>query len=772
MKDMNIKELLSKMTVEEKAALLAGKDFWRTKDYKEYGIPSLELADGPCGLRKQFDEYDHLGIHKSAPATAQLSGPALAATWDKELISRIGESLGVECRAYDVDVLLGPAVNIQRSPLCGRHFEYFSEDPFLTGKTALSYINGVQSQGVGACIKHFAANNQETEREYIDTVIDERALREIYLAAFEEPVKEAKPWAVMTALNQINEEYCSENSYLLTNILRREWRYEGLTVSDWWGVNDRARAVMAGLDLEMPASQGIGEKKIIEAVRKKELDEEAVDLCCERIIRYAVKAREEKKEKPKLDLMEHHKLVRYAASQSIVLLKNEAGALPLQRGLKIAAIGEYMVKPRFKLEGSALVNQATEDIPLEELRKLSLGEVTYAIGFSSEEETSSEKEEREELLVEAQIAAKEADAAIVFVGLPFGSESEGHDRKHLHLPENQVELIERIASVQSRTIVVIANGGPVDMPWLDRVQGVFECFLGGQGMGGALAGLIYGLDNPSGKLPVTFPRELCHTPAYFNFPGDKLKVEYKEGIFVGYRYYDKKQVEPLFPFGFGLSYTNFEYSDIKLDKREMSDEKLLKVSVRIKNTGAVPGKEVVQLYVGQFDSSVLKPVKELKGFEKISLLSGEEKEVEFLLDRRAFAFYHTELEDWYVDSGEYKILIGSSSRDIRLEDRITIIPKVELPKKITGWSKTGRFLETRAGRECFEKIKKSLKSYTDKSLTDIADQEDFEERLKDLPIRMITLYTQTIINNDIMEEYLRTCNEEYLSEYRKKRAEE
>jgi beta-glucosidase len=763
---VNIKNTISNMTLEEKLALLSGKDFWRTKDYEKYGLPSIEMADGPCGLRKQLEECDHLGIHQSAPATAQLSGPTLASSWSKELIYQVGEALGTECRTYGVDLLLGPAVNIQRSPLCGRHFEYFSEDPYLTGKVAAAYINGVQSKGVGACIKHFAANNQETEREYIDAVIDERTLREIYLAAFEEPVKEAKPWAVMTALNKINRDYCSENKHILKEILREEWKYEGIVVSDWWGVNDRVRALEAGLDVEMPSSQGIGQKKLENAVEKHTLDEKYIDEACERIIKHALKAGNNHQKKVELNLDNHHKLARYAASQSIVLLKNEDQILPIDKNKKVALIGEFMVKPRFKLEGSALVNQTKEDIPLEEIKKISCGEITYAQGYSSETSV-----DQEELIREAQRTAKDSEVAVIFAGLPYGFESEGHDRKHIQLPQNHLDLIQAITEVQSNIIVVLANGGPVDMPWLPKVKGVFECFLAGQGMGGALAALLYGLENPSGKLPVTFPKQLCHTPGYFNYPGDKIKVEYKEGIFVGYRYYDKRDIEPLFPFGFGLSYTTFEYEDIRLDKKEMADDETLTVSVKVRNTGKTEGKEVVQLYVGQFDSSVMKPVKELKGFEKIHLLPGEEKTVTFELNRRAFAYYHVDLNDWYVDRGEYKIMLGSSSGDIRLEDTVIISPRVILPKKITGWSKAERFLETAAGRRCFDEIKKSMENYVDESLTDIFHDENYMQRLEKLDIRMITLYTQTVINNDIMEEYLRQCNREYIEEYKKKRAE-
>lgn len=760
---MNRREIINRMTLEEKAALLSGKDFWRTKDFEKYGIESIEVSDGPCGLRKQMGACDHLGFNNSVPATAQLSGPNLAATWDKELIGQIGEALGTEAKSYGVDILLGPAINIQRSPLCGRHFEYYSEDPYLTGKVATAYINGVQSKGVGACIKHFAANNQETEREYIDTIVDERTLREIYLAAFEEPIKNAKPWAVMTALNKINGEYCCENRHLLVDVLRNEWNYDGFVMSDWWGVNDRSKSVEAGLDLEMPYSQGIGQKKILEAVSNNKLDVKYIDDACERIMRCAEKASALRKQSVELDLAKHHELVQYAASQSLVLLKNEDHILPIDVNTKVALIGEFMEKPRYKAEGSALVNPSQEDIPLEEIKKIAKGEILYAQGYSEEEI------DQEKLILEAQKAAKVAEVAILFVGLPLGVESEGHDRKNLHLPSKHLNLINAVTAVQSNVIVVLANGGPLDMPWLSRVKGVFECFLAGQGMGKALAALLYGRENPSGKLPFTFPKDLCQTPSYFNFPGDKVKVEYKEGIFVGYRYYDKKEIEPLFPFGYGLSYTQFSYSDLRLDKNEMTDEESLTVTVKVKNIGKVSGKEVIQLYVGQFDSSHMKPEKELKGFEKIYLEPQEEKTVSFELDRRAFAFYHAELKDWYVDRGSYRIMLGGSSRNIQVEKTICITPVVELPKKITGWSKVERFNETEVGRECFEKIKQHISEYAEEPLISMAKQEDYDQQLGQMDIRMLTIFTQTVINNDVMEEYLRRCNEAFIQEYIQKR---
>ena len=760
---MDLEEILSTLTIRQKAQLLSGKDFWKTQDFPALGVSSLEVSDGPCGLRKQMQSFDHLGFNGSEPATAHVSGTALAAAWDQGLARRVGEALGRESVQYNVDILLGPAVNIERSPLCGRHFEYFSEDPLLTAETAAAYIEGVQGQGVGACIKHYAANNQETEREYIDERIDERALHEIYLAAFEKPVREARPWAVMTALNKVNGDYCSESSYLLTDVLRNRWGYDGFVMSDWWGVNDRAAALRAGLDLEMPYSSGVGEQKILDALNDGRLTEEDLNAACRRILACVAKRQAAVRPDRPMDWEAHHAFAREAAEQSIVLLKNEGAVLPLARGQAVAVIGGFAKKPRYKMEGSALVNPTMVDIPLDEMQKLADTPIRFAQGFSAGDGDAVA------LRQEAAQAAREADVAVLFLGLPTGSESEGHDRKHLRLPQNQLDLLEAVCAAQENVVVVLAGGGPVEMPWLPRVRGLFMCFLAGQGMGGAVASLLYGLKSPSGRLPVTFPQKLCQTPAYLDFPGDKQTVEYREGVFVGYRYYDKREIEPLFPFGFGLGYASFRYSNLRLSAGRITDAEMLTVTVTVHNTGRMPAREVVQLYVGPFDSTVYKPVRELRGFEKLLLQPQEERDVAFTLDCRAFAFYNAEIHDWYVDEGEYTVSVGSSSRDLPLSADVYVAPLRRLPQKVTGWSKLGRLLETQAGREALETMRKTVREqYCEDGLRELllnTDDPSLTEKRDEMRLRFITLGTQTVIDNDQMEAFLQACNRERVEMY-------
>lgn len=751
-----INEIINQMTLEEKISLLSGKDFWHTKDFNQYGIGSIEVADGPCGIRKQKVEFDHLGFHESLPATAYASGPALAATWDKELFYQTGKALGEECRFYGVDLLLGPSMNIQRSPLCGRNFEYFSEDPYLTGITASEYVKGVQSQGVGTCLKHFAANNQETEREYIDTIVEERTLREIYLCGFEMAAKEAKPWAVMTALNKLNGKYCSENNWLLKQVLRDEWGFEGMVLSDWWGVNDRPNALAAGLDLEMPYSCEVGAKKIMAAIKTGDIKEEMVDEACRNILKTEAMIQRTEQPEVSLEVEKHHFLSRKIAREGIVLLKNEDHILPLSSTQKIAVIGAYAKAPQFRLAGSALVNPTKADIPFDEMEEIAKHPIVYAEGYQNGESRKLQAEE-------AKKAAKDAEAVVIFAGLDAGMEAEGHDRKEMTLPLYQETLIREVASVQKNVIVVLTGGSALEMPWIAEVKGVFTCFLAGQGMGKAIAELIFGIANPCGRLPITFPKKCCHNPSYFHFPGDKVKVEYKEGIFVGYRYYEKKQITPLFSFGHGLSYTEFVYSNLQI--KEVSDGIFLQVMV--KNQGAVSGHEVVQLYVGASDGAVMRPEKELKGFEKIFLMPGEEKEVSFHLDARSFAYFHQELKDWYVEPGEYRIILGSSSNDRKQEQKLIITSNGKLPKKITGWSKVGRLRETIAGINALEEMKELIKKeYCEKDLRELFLTPDKQEELDDMRIRFLILNTQTVIHNDRIETYLKKCNQEYLEKYR------
>lgn len=665
----DIKKIISQMTLEEKASLCSGLDFWNTKGIERLGIPSIMVTDGPHGLRKQAEGADHLGIYNSIPSTCFPSAVGLASTWNKNLINEVGVALGEECQAENVGVLLGPGANIKRSPLCGRNFEYFSEDPYLSSQMAVNHVKGVQSQGIGTSLKHFAANNQEHRRMSVDAIVDERTLREIYLASFEDVVKEAQPWTVMCAYNKVNGEYASENNYLLNDILKDEWGFEGFVVSDWGAVNERDASLANGLELEMPSSFGIGEKKIIEAINCGELCVEKLDQAVERLLYIIFKAADNQLENAMYSKDEHHQLAREVASESMVMLKNEDSILPLKKEGAVAVIGGFAKQPRYQGGGSSHINPTKLESILEEIETVS-GEKTNIL-FAQGYDIASD-DVNESMVNEAKKIAERADTAVLFVGLPDRYESEGFDRKHLQMPENHVQLIEAIAEVQSNIVVVLSNGAPIEMPWIGKVKGILEGYLGGQALGGAIADLLFGDANPSGKLAETFPKVLSDTPSYLNFPGEGDKVEYKEGVFVGYRYYDTKNIEPLFPFGFGLSYTNFEYSNLSINKKEIKDIETVSVSVNVKNIGSTAGKEIVQLYIKDVESTMIRPEKELKGFEKVELQPGEEKTVSFTLNKRSFAYYNVELKDWHVETGEFEILVGKSSREIILHDSIYV----------------------------------------------------------------------------------------------------
>ncbi|MBD0382768.1 glycoside hydrolase family 3 C-terminal domain-containing protein [Paenibacillus sedimenti] len=671
-----IQDLISQLTLEEKAGLCSGLDFWHTKGVERLGILSLMVTDGPHGLRKQKQDADHLGLHNSVPATCFPSAAGMASSWNRELIGKVGEALGKECQSENVSVLLGPGANIKRSPLCGRNFEYFSEDPYLSSEMAANHIKGVQSQGVGTSLKHFAANNQEHRRMSVDAVIDERTLREIYLASFEGAVKQSQPWSVMCSYNKVNGEYASENEFLLTKVLRDEWGFEGFVVSDWGAVNERVKALQAGLELEMPSSAGVGDAKIVAAVRSGELSEETLNLAVERMLSFIFKAADNSKPDASFDATAHHSLAREAAHESMVLLKNEGNILPLRKQGKIAVIGEFAKNPRYQGGGSSHVNPTKLDDAFEDMKAIAGGaaQIVYSQGYKLDSDEIDEA-----LVLEARETAANADVAVLFIGLPDRYESEGYDRTHLSIPDNHRALIEAVAEVQSNLVVVLSNGSPVVMPWIGKAKAVLEGYLGGQAFGGAVADLLFGLANPSGKLAETFPVKLSDTPSFLNFPGEGDKAEYKEGLFVGYRYYDTKEMEPLFPFGFGLSYTQFEYSDIRADRSAIKDHETVTVQVTVKNTGERAGKEIVQLYVKDVQSSVIRPQKELKGFQKVELQPGEQKTVTFVLDKRAFAYYNVQIGDWHVESGAFDLLVGKSSRDIILHTTIEVESSVSLP---------------------------------------------------------------------------------------------
>lgn len=666
-----IKEIVAKMTLEEKAAMCSGADFWHTEAVERLGIPASMVSDGPHGLRKQDQEGDHLGVNESIKAVCFPAGCGTAASFNRELLNRMGETLGNECQAEGVSVILGPAVNIKRSPLCGRNFEYYSEDPLVASEMAGALIHGVQSKNVGTSIKHFLANNQETRRMSSDSRIDERTLNEIYLAAFEGAVKKEKPWTVMCSYNKINGIYAAENHKYLTETLRDKWGFDGYVMSDWGAVNNRVEDLKAGLDLEMPSSNGVNDKLIVGAVESGELSEEVLDTAVERILNIVFRYEENRDKSAVFDRDKDHELARKVAEETIVLLKND-GVLPLSEQDEIAFIGKYAMKPRYQGGGSSHINSHKITSALDAVQDM--GNISFAMGFDDKEDKTDEK-----LLAEAVETAKKAKVAVIFAGLPDAFESEGFDRQHMRMPDCQNELIEKVAAVQPNTIVVLHNGSPVEMPWIDKVKGIVEAYLGGQAVGGAVCDILFGRVNPSAKLPETFPLKLEDNPSYLSYIGEGDMVEYREGIFVGYRYYDKKKMDVLFPFGYGLSYTTFAYSNLRVDKESMKDTDTMTVSVDVTNTGKMAGKEVVQLYVADKESTVIRPVKELRDFAKVELAPGETKTVSFTLGKRAFAYYSVKLHDWHVETGEFDIMIGQSSRDIVLTKTVTLESTVKLP---------------------------------------------------------------------------------------------
>ncbi len=636
-------------------------------------MPAMMVSDGPHGLRKQKDEGDHLGVNDSIVAVCYPTGCASASSFNRELLMEMGRAIGEACQAEGVGVILGPAVNIKRSPLCGRNFEYYSEDPYVAGEMAASYIKGVQSKNVGTSIKHFMANSQETRRMSSDSRIDERTMREIYMPAFEKAVKESKPWTVMCSYNRINGTYAAENKKLLTDVLRDEWGFDGFVVSDWGAVNDRVAGVKAGLDLEMPPSCGVNDKLIEKAVKDGKLDEAVLDLTVERILQIVYRFMENRDKEAVFDKEKQHEFSRKVAEESLVLLKND-GILPLKKEQKIAFIGQYAKKPRYQGGGSSHINSYKVTGALELVKDMP--NVLFAEGYNDQEDKVDEK-----MVEEAVKAAKEAEVAVVFAGLPDAFESEGYDRTHMQMPKSQNHLIEEIVKVQPNVVVVLHNGSPVEMPWISKVKGVLEAYLGGEAVGEAEYRILFGEVNPSGRLSETFPLKLEDNPSYLYYIGEEDVVEYREGVFVGYRYYDKKKMDVLFPFGYGLSYTDFAYSNLKLDKKAMKDTEVLTVSVDVTNTGTMAGKEVVQLYVADEESTVIRPVKELQGFEKVELAPGETKTVSMKLDARAFAYYNVQLGDFHVESGSFKIMIGRSCTDIKLEDTVMVESTKVIQKK-------------------------------------------------------------------------------------------
>lgn len=671
------KDLVAQMTLEEKVSLCSGKNFWESKAVERLGVRSFMLTDGPHGLRKQAGAADHLGLNTSVPATCFPPAAATACSFDRALLREIGQAMGEECRAERVGIILGPAANIKRSPLCGRNFEYFSEDPLVTGESAAGLIEGIQSQGVGACMKHYLANNQERARVSSDSIVDERALREIYLAGFEKAVKEAQPWTLMCSYNKINGTYASDHKRFLTDIPRGEWGFEGAVMTDWGAMNDRVEAIRAGLDLEMPGPCDGNDQKIVQAIRAGELDETLVDTCAVRITELALRASQNTK--TSYDQDAHHELARRAARESAVLLRR-GSALPLAAGAKLAVIGDFARHPRYQGAGSSKINptQLTSLCGALDGREI---KYTYARGFEAEGGVD------ETLIAQAVQTAQEADVAVVMLGLPDSFESEGFDRSHMNLPENQNRLMAELVKTGTPIAAVLSTGGAVRLPWREQVDSILLMYLGGQNSGNAVADLLLGEANPCGKLAETWPLALEDTPCH-GFFGNGGNVEYRESIYVGYRYYDKARKEVAYPFGHGLSYTTFTYSDLKLSTVELGETDELTVRITVQNTGALAGKEVVQLYVAPPADGMYRPVRELRTYTKVKLAPGESKTVELTLNRRDFAYYDVQAGNWRVDEGTYAIEAGSSSRDIRLAQTVKVrgeIPDTALNGKVSAY---------------------------------------------------------------------------------------
>ena len=672
-------EIIRKMSLEEKASMTSGKDFWQTQDIEKHGIPSMFLADGPHGIRKQAAAADHLGLNESIKATCFPTAASMANTWDTDLAEIMGTALGTEAVCQQVNVLLGPGINIKRNPRCGRNFEYYSEDPYLTGKMAASYIKGIQSQGVAACAKHFAANNQEDRRMVMDTIVDERALREIYLTAFEMAVKNGGVKAVMSSYNRLNGQYANENEHLLVDILRKEWGFEGMVVTDWGGNNDRVEALKCGNELEMPTTGGETDKDIIQAIKEGRLDEKVLDENLDRLLSTIFETSKALNNSTcKFDIDKHHRIAQNGAKSSIVLLKNEDNVLPIKPKTKVAVIGDFARLSRYQGAGSSIVNPTKVDNAIDNLKDYDFETVGFETGFKRYGKKSKG------LIKKALDLAKKAEVILLYIGLDENTETEGLDRPCIKLPQNQLDLISALKTTGKKIAAVLSCGSVVDTAWVDDVNALVYAGLGGQAVPKAVLDVVTGRVNPSGKLSETYPIDYQDCPSASNFPGGDTSVEYRESVFVGYRYYDTAGIPVRFPFGYGLSYTTYEYSDLKVDKNG--------VSFKVKNTGKAEGVEIAQLYIGAVDSKVFRPKKELKGFKRVHLMPGESKEVKIPFDEYSFRYFNVKTNKWEIEPCEYNIMIGASVADIRLnaslnmEGSIAQVPynPSELPSYYTG----------------------------------------------------------------------------------------
>ena len=742
---MDIEKIISEMTLEEKARMVSGFDFWWTEEFPELGVPAVQVSDGPHGLRKMYRIAE--GVPDGTITSVCFPAAcATAASFDENMMEEMGHVLGKECQAEKVAVLLGPAVNIKRSPLCGRNFEYISEDPLLAGKLSAAYIRGVQAEGIGTSIKHFAANNQEFERMYGSSEADERTLREIYFPAFETAVKESQPWTVMCSYNRINGVYSSENPWLLNTVLRDEWGFKGAVMSDWGAVSDRVAGVAAGLDLEMPGSGGANDAFIVQAVKDGTLSADALDTAVRNILGF-VKAYTENAREEVFDRDADHKKAVELAGECIILLKNDDKVLPLSEDEKLAVIGGFAKTPRYQGGGSSHIKSAKVVSFLEAAG--GKDNIVYSEGFAADKDEIDEK-----LQSDALAAAAGADKILVFAGLPDLFESEAYDREHMKLPACQNLLINKLVATGKPVIVVLHNGSPVELPWADSVKGIVELYLGGEGIGEAAADVLFGRVNPSGKLPESFPIKLQDNPSYLNFPGTDHKVKYAEGVFVGYRYYDTKQMAVRFPFGHGLSYTEFRYANLRVSRDHFTAAEGVTVSVDVTNIGGRAGKEVVQLYVADHTGSAIRPSHELRGFAKLALEPGETKTATFTLGLRDFAYFDERLHDWYAANGTYTIEVGASSRDIRYSADVNIIGTKEKPPIITKDVQLGELFTSPYTRDYIkEKLKPQIAQFTERSSTSESETpEMWKAVVRFLPLRGLRSFLQ-MTNEEIDEIY-------------------
>lgn len=657
---MDIKKIVQNMTLEEKCYLLSGKDFWQTRSVERLNIPSISLSDGPHGVRRQEGAADQLGLNASIPATCYPTAATMANSWDEALAREMAQSLGEEAVSQEVNVLLGPGLNIKRSPLCGRNFEYFSEDPYLAGKMAAAYVLGIQKAGASACPKHFAANSQELRRMASDSVVDERTLREIYLTGFEIAVREANPKSIMSSYNRINGEYANENKHLLRDILVDEWGFDGFVVSDWGGSNDHVKGVENGSHLEMPTTGGDSDEELIRAVKSGKISEAAVDERVEELVNVIMQLAPvtQTAKGKKFDVEAHHEMAQKAAEGSIVLLKNDEKLLPLKKGAKVAVIGDFAQKPRYQGAGSSVVNPTKLVSTLDVIKDYDLDMIGFAAGYVRTGEAN------DEMKAEAVRLAKDAETVLLYVGLDEVSEAEGLDRSNMKLGKNQEDLIKALLEVNQNIVVVLSAGSPIEMPWAEKVPAIIHGYLSGQAGAGAMLKAITGQINPNGKLAESYPFKYEDTPAYNYFPSKERSSEYREGLYVGYRYYTTAKVPVRYPFGYGLSYTSFTYSDVSATDKA--------VTFTIQNTGERDGAEVAQVYVSAKDGEVFRPALELKGFAKVFLKAGEKKTVTVSLDDKAFRYFNVKTNKWEVEGGDYEILVGASCMDIRLSKVVSV----------------------------------------------------------------------------------------------------